>query len=81
MKRISNRTNIRIFKFFDQKNMGSIPRTFLSSLIIIFIFYTSPILIDIAKQNDQEFKNKSKAVLAYTLNSETGNIGNDKWNS
>ena len=57
--------------------MGSIPRTFLSSLIIIFIFYTSPILIDIAKQNDQEFKNKSKAVLAYTLNSETGNTGND----
>ena len=57
--------------------MGSIPRTFLSSLIIIFIFYTSPILIDIAKQNDQEFQNKSKAVLAYTLNSETGNIGND----
>ncbi len=77
MKRTSYRTNIRIFKFFDQKNIGSIPRTFLCSLIVIFTFYTSPILIDIAKQNDQEFQNKSKAVLAYTLNNEKGNIESD----
>ena len=58
------------FKFFDQRNIGSIPRIFLSSLIVIFFFYSMPQIINFANKNNNEFKNKSKAVLAYTLNSE-----------
>jgi Bax protein len=62
--------NLNIVKFFDQRNIGSIPRIFLSSLIVIFFFYSMPQIINFANKNNNEFKNKSKAVLAYTLNSE-----------
>ena len=59
--------NIKVFKFFDKNSIGSIPRTFLCSLMVIFFFYSMPVFLDFIKKND-EFKNNSKAVLAYTLN-------------
>ena len=62
---------IKILKFFDQKDIGSLPRTFLCSLAILFFFYAMPHIISM--NNSHEFKNNSKTVLAYTLNGKSKN--------
>jgi Bax protein len=61
---------IKFLKFFDQNNIGSLPRTFLCSLAVLFFFYSAPHIINM--NNSEEFKNNSKAVLAYTLNDGSG---------
>ncbi len=60
--------NFKILKYFDQRNLGSIPRVFISSLVLIFFFYSMPIFINYVIKDGNEFQNNSKAVLAYTLN-------------
>ena len=65
----------KILKFFDQNNIGSLPRIFLCSLVILFFFYSMPLIIDI--NNTQEFKNNSKKVLAYTLNNKSINSSSE----
>ena len=67
-KRGSNR-NIKVLNFFDKNEFGSIPRIFISSLILIFFFYSMPIFVSFVNKDNLEFQNNSKAVLAYTLNS------------
>ncbi len=57
-----------IIKYFDKKNIGSIPRIFLSSLLVILFFSSMPQLINFFNKEGNEFQNKSKAILAYTLN-------------
>ncbi len=69
--------NLRIFKYFDRKNIGSLPRIFLSSVFIVFFFYTFPIFLNYKKNNNFEFKNKSKTILAYTLNNQNSGTNND----
>tara|TARA_B100001057_G_scaffold169656_1_gene170386 strand:+ start:11280 stop:12356 length:1077 start_codon:yes stop_codon:yes gene_type:complete len=69
--------NFKIFKFFDQKNLGSLPRIFLSSIIIMFFFYTMPIFVNYKKNNNFEFKNNSKTILAYTLNDKKNGVVNE----
>ena len=59
--------------FFDKRKLGSIPRIFLSSLLIIFFFYSMPLFIDFTKNRNLEFQNNSKAVLAYTLKNDSIN--------
>ena len=66
--------NIKFLKFFDQRNLGSLPRIFLSSFVVIFIFFTIPMLIDYSKNKSLTYKNNSKAVLAYTLNNKGKSI-------
>ena len=66
-KKIFN-NKIKFFKFFDQKNLGSIPRTLLSSFAVILFFYSMPLVIDYSEIRNSEFQNKSRDVLAYTLN-------------
>ena len=61
--------NIIFLSFFDKNDLGSIPRIFISSLILIFFFYSMPIFISFVNKDNLEFQNNSKAVLAYTLNS------------
>ena len=71
MKKTFKKRNFYIKSFFNDKNLGSIPRIFLSSIIVIFSFYSLPILINFANDkilNPEEYQNNSKAVLAYTLN-------------
>ncbi len=68
---------IKLFKFFDQREIGSLPRIFLSSLIVFIFFYTMPILLNFA-QNNNEFQNNSKAILAYTLNNDGKKIDDDE---
>ena len=68
MKRKINISKTKILSFFDQKKLGSIPRIFLSSLFVIFFFYSMPLFIKFTKNKNLEFQNNSKAILAYTLN-------------
>ena len=68
MKRKNNLSKTKILSFFDQKRLGSIPRIFLSSLFVIFFFYSMPLFIKFTKNKNLEFQNNSKAILAYTLN-------------
>ncbi len=71
-------SNLRLFKFFDKKGLGSLPRTFFSSIIIITFFYISPKVINLIDKSNNEFQNNSKAVLAYTLNKENNMEGDNK---
>ena len=64
----SHYSKIKFLKFFDKKNIGSLPRVFLSSIIVIFFFYSAPLLIDFADKDLNSVQNNSKKVLAYTLN-------------
>ena len=69
MKKRGLNRNIKFLNFFDKNELGSIPRIFISSLILIFFFYSMPIFINFVNKDNLEFQNNSKAVLAYTLNS------------
>ena len=66
IKKKQYRINIKYLRYLDNKGFGAIPRIFISSLMVIFVFYSIPSIISFS-QNDNEFKNNSKAVLAYTL--------------
>ena len=57
-----NGPNLKFFKFFDQKKIGSIPRILISSLVVVFFFYTIPIFINYKKNNNFAFQNNSKAI-------------------
>ena len=69
MKKRAFNNKIKFLKFFDRNEFSSIPRIFISSLILIFFFYSMPIFISFVNKDNLEFQNNSKAVLAYTLNS------------
>ncbi len=77
------RRNLKVFRYFDQRKIGSIPRILLSSLFVVLFFYLTPIFLDYRDKNffeTKEFKNDSKAVLAYTLNKKNSNLeGDDKF--
>ena len=68
MKRKNYKQKTKLLRFFDEKKLGSLPRIFISSFVVISFFYTMPILINFYKTDSLEFQNNSKAVLAYTLN-------------
>ncbi len=64
----------KVLKNIDDNNLGSIFRTLLSSIIVICIFYSLPLVINFTNNkilNTKEFKNNSKKVLAYTLENES----------
>ena len=63
------RKKTKFLKFFDQHNIGSLPRVFLSSLIVLFFFYSMPHIVNM--NSSEVYKNNSKTVLAYTLNNKT----------
>ena len=71
--------NFRIFKFFDKRNLGFIPRMLVSSFLLISFFYSIPSLIILKKEKSLEYQNNSKAVLAYTLNQKGGNVEADNY--
>ena len=78
-KRNINR-KFKTFSFFKTKrNIGSISRIFVSSILLISFFYATPIIINFANNKNMAFQNKSKAVLAYTLkNGSSNNESSDK---
>ena len=75
MKKKFYNHKLNVIRIFDQRNLGSIPRIFLSSLLVIFFFYSMPIFINFAFKQNLEFQNNSKKILAYTLN----NGGDNKY--
>ena len=83
MRKFINQKNLRVLKTLDENNLGSIARILLSSFVIIFIFYSLPIIINFTNDNvlnTKEFKNNSKTVLAYTLDrSNNENQVNDNY--
>ena len=68
LKKSNFKLNIKFLKILDQKGLGSIFRVTLSSLVVVFFFYSMPAIISYTDYNSSEYKNTSKAVLAYTLN-------------
>ena len=71
---------VKSINFFNpKKNIGSLPRILISSIMLITFFYAMPIVMNFANNKNMAFQNKSKAVLAYTLkNGASGNEINDK---
>ena len=71
---------VKSINFFNtKKNVGSLPRIFISSILLISFFYATPIIVNFANNKNTAFQNKSKAVLAYTLkNGSSENEINDK---
>ena len=65
-KKIENNINL-----FQEKILNILSRFFLSSFLVISLFYVAPILINFSDKNfnNKEFANNSKKILAYTLNS------------
>ena len=75
------RKNLKIFKYFDDRRIGSIPRIFLTSVFVILSFYSVPAIIsftDKQRLNNKEFQNNSKAILAYTLNKKNNGTSADE---
>ena len=68
MKRKFLKSKKSVLSLFDNKDIGSLPRILISSLVVILFFYAMPILIVFKNNDSLEFQNNSKAVLAYTLN-------------
>ncbi len=70
MKKFIKNKKIKVLKTIDDNNLGSIARVFLSSFVVIFIFYSLPLIISFTNDNflkTKEFRNNSKVVLAYAL--------------
>ena len=67
-------SKIKVLKFFDKKSIGSLPRIFISSIFVIFFFYSVPLLINFANKDLNSFENNSKKVLAYTLNQKKNGV-------
>ena len=75
------RKNLKIFRFFDQRKIGSIPRIMISSFFVILFFYSAPLIINYSNSfffNKVEVANNSKAILAYTLKKKENGIDDNK---
>ena len=77
-KKLNNKHNLNLSKFLKQKDLGTIPKIFISSLGVILFFYIMPNFILYFQNESLEFKNNSKAVLAYTLNKKKNGIEDDE---
>ena len=77
MKKRIYKLHIKFFKFFDKREIGSIPRIMLSSFTVILFFYTMPAIVNFVNKENIEFQNNSKKILAYTLNNEPRKNGDE----
>jgi len=67
-------SKIKVLKFFNKKSIGSLPRIFISSIFVIFFFYSAPLLINFTNKDLNSVQNNSKKVLAYTLNQKKNGV-------
>ena len=74
----NNKSKMKVLKFFDKKNIGSLPRIFISSILVVFFFYAAPLIVNFANKDLNSVQNNSKAVLAYTLNKKKNSIEDDE---
>ncbi len=77
-RRLYSSRNIKFLRFFDQRNLGSLPRVLICSIILISFFYSMPQIIDFTKNENVEYQNNSKTILAYTLNNKVVNQEDDQ---
>ena len=80
MRKLLRKKNIKVIRLIEENNLETIPRIVLSSIVVIFFFYSLPIIINFTNSkllNTDEFQNNSKTILAYTLNKQTNGISND----
>ena len=82
MKKIFKKRKNKVLETIDNNNLGPLARTLLGSLVVIFTFYSLPLLINFANNNiltTNEFRNNSKSVLAYTLDKKiNGSLDGDE---
>jgi len=73
------RKNLKIFKFFDDRRIGSLPRILIASIFVVFSFYSLPLISSYTKNFmiTNEFQNNSKSILAYTLNKKNEGTSSD----
>ena len=77
MKKIFKNRKYKVLKPLDDNNMGSIARILLSSFVVVFAFYSLPLIANFTNEkilNTKEFRNNSKTVLAYTLDKQNNGI-------
>ena len=70
MKKILRNKKNNVLKTLEDNNLGSLARIILSSFLIIFAFYSLPLIANFTNDkilNTKEYRNNSKTVLAYTL--------------
>ena len=81
MRRLIKKNRIKAFKVLKENDLNSLPRIFLSSILLILFFYSLPIVINFANnkiESSAGIQNNSKAILAYTLNKGPSNSENSK---
>ena len=82
MKKIFKNRKYKVLKTLDDNNMGSLARILLSSFIVVFAFYSLPLIANFTNEkiiNTKEFRNNSKTVLAYTLDKQNnGTLDSDE---
>ncbi len=77
MKKFFKKRKSKVLETIENNNLGSLARTVFASMLVIFIFYSLPLLINFTNDNilnTKEFRNNSKKVLAYTLDKKTNDI-------
>ena len=81
MRRILKKNRIKAFKVLKENDLNSLPRIFLSSILLILFFYSFPIVINFTNnkiESSAGIQNNSKAILAYTLNKKSSNPLSDQ---
>ena len=82
MKKIFKNRKYKVLKTLDDNNMGSLARILLSCFIVVFAFYSLPLIANFTNEkilNTKEFRNNSKTVLAYTLDKQNdGTLDSDE---
>ena len=51
--------NFKFLKLLDQKGLGTLPRIFLSSVFVLFFFFSMPKVINHINNKSEEFQNNS----------------------
>ena len=81
MRRLIKKNRIKAFKVLKENDLNSLPRIFLSSVLLILFFYSLPIVINFTNnkiESSAGIQNNSKAILAYTLNNGPSSSENSK---
>ena len=82
MRKIFKKNRYKVFEKIENNDLGSIVRILLSSFVVVFAFYSFPIMINFTNDNilnSKEFRNNSKTVLAYTLDKKnSGSLDNNE---
>jgi len=81
MRKILKKNRIKAIKVLKENDLNSLPRIFLSSILLILFFYSLPIVINFTNnkiESSAGIQNNSKAILAYTLNKKSPNPLNDQ---